>query len=137
MLDLHARLSRPTIGFKHLLIDPTTIDDHNWELNSPEVRSVARELEYLADAVKIQVQPGLPLEALQIFEEAYNRCMVALWPTLILWLDFLHPMHHKGTPRHGCTNGASRRRYVLDFRGRWRQDCCASRPNPAPLPPAV
>ncbi|TRM58409.1 hypothetical protein BD626DRAFT_611717 [Schizophyllum amplum] len=28
-----------------------------------------------------------------------DRCVRSIWPTLVLWIDFLHPVHHVGTER--------------------------------------
>ncbi|KAI4519588.1 hypothetical protein EV122DRAFT_208467 [Schizophyllum commune] len=32
-------------------------------------------------------------------QKEMTHCVQALWPTLVLWLDFLHPMHHAHTDR--------------------------------------
>ncbi|TRM61952.1 hypothetical protein BD626DRAFT_404724 [Schizophyllum amplum] len=40
------------------------------------------------------------LKEAQDLTREIQRCVCDLWPTLVLWLDFLHPMHHAGTSRH-------------------------------------
>ncbi|KAI4523242.1 hypothetical protein K525DRAFT_268156 [Schizophyllum commune Loenen D] len=95
---VRARLRKPA-SFKHLLIDPFTLDPHHMELASPEVHGAIEELGHLDIAVKLQYafNPDVRDEVDQAFYDAYEKCMRIIWPTFILWLDFLHPMRHRGT----------------------------------------
>ncbi|TRM70544.1 hypothetical protein BD626DRAFT_391472 [Schizophyllum amplum] len=94
--DVKKRLRTPSITFKHLCVDPFTLEDHHWDLSSREVLGAVRELDSLNSTLELHLNPDANNEALG---DVFHACVRTLWPTLLLWLDFLHPRHHKGTER--------------------------------------
>ncbi|KAI5885390.1 uncharacterized protein SCHCODRAFT_02644619 [Schizophyllum commune H4-8] len=98
---VRARLSTPATTFHHLLLDPFTLNDCNWGLQSPQIHAVVKELEFLECAGTFQIQPDPSYRPDETLNAMFDDCVRTLWPTLMLWLDYLYPMHHKGTRRLG------------------------------------
>lgn len=94
--SVKARLRTPQTTFRNLCLDPFALDRHHWELQSPEVQEAMAELKRLDRVRTLTQHPEVHDDKLG---DLLDRCLRTLWPTLILWLDYLHPMHHKGTPR--------------------------------------
>ncbi|KAI3998431.1 hypothetical protein K525DRAFT_156467, partial [Schizophyllum commune Loenen D] len=81
--------------FPSLRCDPFVLEDHHWSLQSLQVRLATQELDSLASLVS----PELHEKYDDILRADLHRFFQDHWTTIILWMDFLHPVHHVGTER--------------------------------------
>ncbi|TRM55862.1 hypothetical protein BD626DRAFT_415241 [Schizophyllum amplum] len=82
---------RPQLRFQGLDVDPFTSED--WRLRTPEVTNAIRDLEAIASVLRFQIDQAAPLRRLLV---PHVR---RLWHNIVLWIEFLHPVHHFGTER--------------------------------------
>ncbi|TRM61963.1 hypothetical protein BD626DRAFT_499392 [Schizophyllum amplum] len=90
---IRQHLRKPN-SFAYLRLDPFALETDHWELRSSQVLGAINNLDGLNHGLESRFKEG------QDFTREIQRCVSELWPTLVLWLDFLHPMHHAGTSRH-------------------------------------
>ncbi|TRM61945.1 hypothetical protein BD626DRAFT_499299 [Schizophyllum amplum] len=76
-----------------LNVDPFALESSHWDLQSLPVSGALMNLEALEEVLVI------PDAHFELLLQPILSCVRDLWPSIISWLDFLHPMHHVGTPR--------------------------------------
>ncbi|KAL1747894.1 hypothetical protein HDZ31DRAFT_60766 [Schizophyllum fasciatum] len=79
-------------SFPYLRLDPYSLESEHWELRSSEVLGAIKDLDDLNHALEHRLKDKSMGADIQ-------GCVIDLWPTLVLWLDFLHPVHHAQTDR--------------------------------------
>ncbi|TRM58410.1 hypothetical protein BD626DRAFT_573623 [Schizophyllum amplum] len=76
-----------------LKIDPFALDSSHWDLRSSAVNRALTNLEAVEEVLVI------PEAHFELLLQPVLNCVRDLWPSIVSWLDFFHPMHHNGTQR--------------------------------------
>ncbi|KAL1696539.1 hypothetical protein GGG16DRAFT_84947, partial [Schizophyllum commune] len=82
------RYLRQPSSFSYLHLDPYALEADHWELQSSQVLGAIADLEYLNYVLEGRMKEYRSIDG------DIQECITSLWPTLLLWLDFLHPVHH-------------------------------------------
>ncbi|KAL1674922.1 hypothetical protein EV122DRAFT_281563 [Schizophyllum commune] len=82
------RYLRQPSSFSYLRLDPYALEADHWELQSSQVLGAIADLEYLNYVLEGRMKEYRSIDG------DIQECITSLWPTLLLWLDFLHPVHH-------------------------------------------
>ncbi|KAL1679191.1 hypothetical protein EV122DRAFT_210353 [Schizophyllum commune] len=76
------------VCFADLTIDPFLLDDKHWDLRTPTICKGIRCLQALGNMLLPELNEGdAPLQRLVA---SYVR---PLWPSIITWIDYVHPIH--------------------------------------------
>ncbi|KAL1699765.1 hypothetical protein EV121DRAFT_215562 [Schizophyllum commune] len=76
------------VCFADLTIDPFLLDDKHWDLRTPTICKGIRCLQALGNMLLPELNEGkAPLQRLVA---DYVR---PLWPSIITWIDYVHPIH--------------------------------------------
>ncbi|KAL1731486.1 hypothetical protein EV714DRAFT_271723 [Schizophyllum commune] len=86
-------LRRGQVSFGALSVDPFLLNESHWDLHTPTILKGIHSLQALGILLLPEFNRSAPLRAL-VAGHVRN-----LWPSLVAWVDYLHPIHHARTNR--------------------------------------
>ncbi|KAL1757105.1 hypothetical protein FB107DRAFT_273310 [Schizophyllum commune] len=91
--QLRQWLRRGQVSFEALTVDPFLLGELHWDLQTPTILKGIHSLKALDILLLPEFNSSAPLRAL-VAGHVRN-----LWPSLVAWVDYLHPIHHARTNR--------------------------------------
>ncbi|KAL1715410.1 hypothetical protein EV715DRAFT_275846 [Schizophyllum commune] len=85
-VEISISYARSADAFKYLRCDPSTLKPSEIPHSPTIITGVAEELKHLTRVFTVQGD-------IEGISKDIERCLQLVWPTLVPWLDFLHPMH--------------------------------------------